>query len=43
MADARVVNLDSHLVGLRGLDLNVFDAQVLAGLPGDGSLASDGL
>jgi hypothetical protein len=43
MADTGVVNLDSDLVGLGGSDLNVLDAQLLAGLPGHGSLAGDGL
>lgn len=43
MADTCVVDLDTDFVGLWGSDLNVFNGQVLAGLPGDGGLASDGL
>jgi hypothetical protein len=38
MADTRVVDLDADLALLRGLDLDLLDAQVLAGLPGNGSL-----
>lgn len=43
MADTGVVDLDTDLVGLGGSDLDVLDGQVLAGLPGDGGLAGDGL
>lgn len=38
VADAGVVDLDADLVGLGGSNLNVLDGEVLAGLPGDGSL-----
>lgn len=43
MADTSVVDLNADLVGARRGNLNVFDAQLLAGLPGDGSLAGNGL
>lgn len=43
MADTGVVDLDTDLVGLGRGDFDVLDAQGLTGLPGDGSLASDGL
>jgi hypothetical protein len=43
VADTGVVDLDADLVGLGGSDLDVLDAEVLAGLPGDGGLAGDGL
>ena len=43
MADARVVDLDAHLVGPRRRYLDVFVAELLAGAPGDGGLAGDGL
>jgi hypothetical protein len=38
MADTRVVNLNADFALLRWLDFDVLDAQVLAGLPGNGSL-----
>ena len=38
VADTCVVDLDADLALLRGLDLNLLDAQVLAGLPGDSGL-----
>ena len=37
------MNLNADLVGLGGSDLDVLNGEVLAGLPGDGSLAGDGL
>lgn len=43
MADTRVCNLDSDLVGLGRRYLDVFIAELLAGAPGDGRLAGDGL
>lgn len=39
VADTGVVDLDAHLVGLGGSDLDVLDGEVLAGLPGDGGLS----
>lgn len=38
VADTGVVDLDADLVGLWGSDLDVLDGEVLASLPGDGSL-----
>lgn len=43
MADTSVVNLDADLVGLGRSNLNVLEAQRLAGLPGDSGLAGNGL
>lgn len=43
MADSRVEDLDAHLVGLGRRHLDVLDAEILAGFPGHGGLASDGL
>lgn len=43
MADTSVGDLDSNLVGLGRSNLDVFKGQGLAGLPGNGGLASDGL
>ena len=43
VADARVVDLDAHLVGFGRGDLDLLDAEVLAGLPGHGGQAGDGL
>lgn len=43
MADARVVDLDADFAGARGEDFDVLVAEVLAGAPGDGGLAGDGL
>lgn len=43
MAHSRVVDLDTDLVGLGRRDLDVLEGEVLAGLPGDGGLAGDGL
>lgn len=43
VADTRVVDLDADFVRLGGCDLDVLDAERLAGLPGNGGLASDGL
>lgn len=41
VTDASVVYLDSNLVLLRRGNLDVFDGQILAGLPGNGGLAGD--
>lgn len=38
VANTGVVDLDTDFVGFGGSDLDVLDAKVLAGLPGDGSL-----
>ena len=43
MAHSRVVNLDADLVSLGRRDLDVLEGEGLAGLPGDGGLAGDGL
>lgn len=43
MADTGVVNLDADLVGSGRANLDILDAQRLAGFPGDGGLAGDGL
>lgn len=43
VADTSVVNLDSDLTGLWWGNLNILESKVLASLPGDGGLASDGL
>lgn len=43
VADARVVDLDADFAGARGEDFDVLVAEVLAGAPGDGGLAGDGL
>ena len=43
VADTGVVNLNAHLVRLRGCDLNVLNDKVLASLPGDSGLACNGL
>ena len=43
VADTGVVDLDPDLARLGRRDLDVLDAQLLAGLPGDGGFASDGL
>jgi hypothetical protein len=43
VADTGVVDLDSELVGLGGCNLDILDAELLAGLPGDGRLTGDGL
>jgi hypothetical protein len=43
VADTSVGDLDSNLVGLGRSNLDVFKGQGLAGLPGNGGLASDGL
>lgn len=43
MANTCVVNLNADLVSLGGGDLDVLDGEVLASLPGNGSLAGDGL
>lgn len=43
MADTSVVNLNTDFVGLRRCNLDLLNAQVFAGLPGDGGLALDGL
>jgi hypothetical protein len=34
MADTGVVDLNAHFVGLGRCDLDIFDAEILAGLPG---------
>lgn len=38
MADTGVVDLDADLVGPRRRDFDVLDAELLAGLPGNGGL-----
>lgn len=38
VADTGVVNLDADFVGFGSSNLDVLDAEVLASLPGDGSL-----
>lgn len=43
VANTSVVDLDSDLVGLGGSNLNILNGERLAGLPGDGGLAGDGL
>lgn len=43
VADTGVLDLNSDLVGLGRSHLNVLIAELLAGAPGDGSLASNGL
>lgn len=43
VADTGVVNLHADLVGLGRSNLDILDAQLLASLPGNGSLAGDGL
>lgn len=43
MAHASVVNLNSDLMSLRRGNFDVFDGKLLACLPGDGGLASNGL
>lgn len=43
MADTGVGDLDSDLVGLGRCDFNVLVGELLAGAPGDGRLAGDGL
>jgi hypothetical protein len=41
VADACVVNLDSHLVSLGRRNLNILNGEVLASFPGNGGLAGD--
>lgn len=43
VADARVVDLDAHFMGLGRSNLDVLDAELLASFPGDSCLAGDGL
>jgi hypothetical protein len=43
VANTRVIDLNTNFVGLGRSDLNVFNAKLLSGLPGDGSLAGNGL
>ncbi len=43
VANARVVDLDAHLVGARRENLDILVAELLARAPGDGGLAGDGL
>jgi hypothetical protein len=43
VADTGVIDLDSDLASLGSGNLDVLNGQVLASLPGDGSLASNGL
>lgn len=38
VADSGVVDLNADFVGSWGQDFDVFDGEVLAGFPGDGSL-----
>jgi hypothetical protein len=43
VADSGVEDLDTDLVGPGGRYLDLLDAELLAGLPGDGGLALDDL
>ena len=43
VAHSGVVDLNADLVRLGRRDLDILDAQLLAGLPGDGGLASNRL
>jgi hypothetical protein len=43
VADAGIMDLDAHLVRLGRCYLDVLIAKLLAGAPGDGGLAGDGL
>lgn len=43
VANTSVVDLDTDFMGLRGFDFDGFDAERLAGLPGDGGFAGNGL
>jgi len=43
VADTSIINLYSNFMGFRYADFDVFNGQILAGLPGNSSLASDGL
>lgn len=43
VTDSGVVDLDAHLVCLGRCDFDLLDAEVLAGLPGHGGQAGDGL
>lgn len=43
VADTSVVDLDTDFVSLGRSDLNILNGEVLAGFPGNGGLASDGL
>lgn len=43
VADASVVDFDPDLMGLGRGDLDILDAELLAGFPGDSCLACDGL
>jgi len=41
MADASVVDLDADFMRSRRFDLDIFDAQLLAGFPSHGGLADN--
>ena len=43
MANTRVVDLNANFVSLRRRDLDILNAQFLAGFPGHGGLARDRL
>lgn len=43
MTNASVVDLDADFVRSGGQDLYILKGQLLAGFPGDGGLAGDGL
>jgi len=43
VADASVVDLDTDFMRLRRCNFDLLDREVLAGLPGNGGLAFDGL
>ena len=43
VADTGILDLDADLMGLWGCNLDILVAELLASLPGNGSLASDGL
>lgn len=43
MADAGVADLDADLMGLGRRHLDILNAELLAGAPGNGRLAGDGL
>lgn len=43
VANASIVDLNPDLMRLRRSNFNIFDGKVLAGFPGNGSLARNGL